>query len=79
MTVRKGADNKVTVRFVPTSGKSRTVEVSTSESPLDALLEAAKISGKNHQVSVDGRPVTDMKSTVSAGAVVVVTEKARGS
>lgn len=79
MSGKQSGNGKITVRFVPTSGQARTEEVQQMEAPLSVVLKEARVTGKNYQVTVDGRPVTDMKQTVSAGSVVVVTEKARGS
>lgn len=79
MSDQKSSGGKITVRFVPTSGNPRTEEVRQMEAPLSVVLKEARISGKNYQVAVDGNPVTDMKQRISAGSVVVVTEKARGS
>jgi hypothetical protein len=78
MTTQKSA-GKVTVRFVPTSGSPRTIEVNKTETSLDSILKEARVSAKGQQITVDGRVVTDLKTRVAADAVVVVTERARGS
>lgn len=76
---KQSSGDVIVVCFTPTSGRSRTEKVNQVEAPLDAVLKAAKMSGKNCQISIDNEPVTDMNTVVHAGQVVAVTEKARGS
>ena len=70
---------KIKVKVTPVHGDSHEVEVEPTSARLGDVLKKAKLNPKNMNVSVDGRPVTDMDMAVADGAKVTLTEKTRGS